>query len=526
MRMESTGGYCAASPDIATHPLILARRLIGNRGRPSQGQVPRSGYCCEGQYGMLPHGYRKGRPTGWVVVSITKGETPRGGKECVGNAVTRRQAHWGFKLLCLRLASEHVYVCEGHVRSVFVKVDVIPRRMSSSSAIMPMVEVAGPSASSSTSIAMAPSSTYGVPTALDLARNPSSLHPAHLPVATGDRGGYMRGVKSGYSKTNGIVLVISVDGNLPCQLEDVGDAILQKIGTAERSRGNTTTNGIESLISPILQPLSDDDPSMVPKDQINVVKLPTLKRPYAKRPSHISSQPHARSRKWGVGAHRCQVLFSTTPTSIGSEANKLEMFRKAYAIFNWFTASQQAIPSMGSMNDVKLVTDLHLALASQLENKLYREEFKFRETKSLKVEINFHQWAQHGRQQGNISQRGCLPPCEELSKGKKVDGPGSGREKGRAESGSVQRNPLTANGDPKASRMRDHITEGGSGYISAEINLAWELGQVERLVGEWEGCNTGAESGAYKAERGETPIAERPGSERRHEPRRGMGTSV
>ena len=62
----------------------------------------------------------------------------------------------------------------------------------------------------------------------DLARNPSSLHPAHLPVATGDRGGYMRGVKSGCSKTNGIVLVISVDGNLPCQLEDVGDAILQK----------------------------------------------------------------------------------------------------------------------------------------------------------------------------------------------------------------------------------------------------------------------------------------------------------
>lgn len=59
---------------------------------------------------------------------------------------------------------------------------------------------------------------------------------------------------------------------------------------------------------------------------------------------------------------------------------------------------------------------------------------------------------------------------------------------------------------------------------------------MERLVGEREGekmrhglimvcagCNTGAESGAYKAERGETPIAERPGSERRHEPRRGMG---
>jgi hypothetical protein len=43
---------------------------------------------------------------------------------------------------------------------------------------------------------------------------------------------------------------------------------------------------------------------------------------------------------------------------------------------------------MGSMNDVKLVTDLHLALASQVENKLYREEFKFRETKSLKVEIS------------------------------------------------------------------------------------------------------------------------------------------
>jgi hypothetical protein len=116
-----------------------------------------------------------------------------------------------------------------------------------------------------------------------------------------------------------------------------------------------------------------------------------------------------------VSAHtEVKYYFSTTPTSIGSEANKLEMFRKAYAIFNWFTASQQAIPSMGSMNDVKLVTDLHLALASQLENKLYREEFKFRETKSLKVEINFHQWAQHGRQQGNISQRGCLPPCEEL----------------------------------------------------------------------------------------------------------------
>lgn len=56
---------------------------------------------------------------------------------------------------------------------------------------------------------------------------------------------------------------------------------------------------------------------------------------------------------------------------------------------------------------------------------------------------------------------------------------------------------------------------------------------MERIVGEWEGekerqglimvcagCDAGAESGAYKAKSGETPITERPGSERRHEPKR------
>lgn len=56
---------------------------------------------------------------------------------------------------------------------------------------------------------------------------------------------------------------------------------------------------------------------------------------------------------------------------------------------------------------------------------------------------------------------------------------------------------------------------------------------MERIVGEREGekmrhglimvcagCDAGAESGAYKAKEGETPIAERPESERRHEPKR------
>lgn len=111
-----------------------------------------------------------------------------------------------------------------------------------------------------------------------------------------------------------------------------------------------------------------------------------------------------------------KYYFSTTPTSIGSEANKLEMFGKAYAIFNWFTASQQAIPSMGSMNDVKLVTDLHLALASQLENKLYREEFKFRETKASRWRSVFISGRSMGGNKATYPKGGACHPVRNFDR--------------------------------------------------------------------------------------------------------------